>query len=142
MDKYEKFEEECEKIRAENNNILDEFKQLLIDSGLSKKTINKHVSNVDFYINDYLLYDDVFEATDGVNFLDSFFTSFFPYKCLWSTPSSVRSMAASLKKFYGFMLNKNQVEQDDYDCLCDEIKEQIDEWAEASEGFQENDDWF
>jgi hypothetical protein len=59
MDDYEKFEEDSKKIRCANEQLLKEFGAALKLSGLSEKTINGHLSNIEFYVNDYLLYDDV-----------------------------------------------------------------------------------
>ena len=65
MDDYEIYEEDCKKIRKQNQRLLIEFEVWLQASGLSKKTIENHVSNVDFYVNEYLLYEDATEARDG-----------------------------------------------------------------------------
>ena len=62
MDDYEKFEIECKRIRQDNEAYLNKFSKCLEKSKLSEKTIKKHISNIDFYINDYLLYDDSVEA--------------------------------------------------------------------------------
>ena len=60
MDDYEKYEADCEKIRKHNDNLLDDFEGWLKDSGLKDNTIRKHTGNVDFYINDFLLYSVCF----------------------------------------------------------------------------------
>jgi hypothetical protein len=50
------YEESCKAIRMENERMLDIFRESM--QKLSPKTADKHVSNVDFYINDYLLYEE------------------------------------------------------------------------------------
>lgn len=65
-DDYEKYERACKRIREENDKLLDEFETYLIKNGLKEKTVNGHVSNVDFYINEFLLYDDAVKAKDGI----------------------------------------------------------------------------
>ena len=62
MDDYEKYEEDCDKIRRSNTDLLNEFESWLKTSGLTSKTINSHRSNIDFYINEFLLYEDATEA--------------------------------------------------------------------------------
>ena len=52
----ENYEEECKKIRTENAKLLELFATDL--DGLSEKTIQRHLRNVDFYINTYLLRED------------------------------------------------------------------------------------
>ena len=50
MDDYDTYENECKEIRKANEQLLSEFEVSLGSSGLSKNTINKHVSNIDFYV--------------------------------------------------------------------------------------------
>ncbi|CAK8714710.1 hypothetical protein GMJAKD_03980 [Candidatus Electrothrix aarhusensis] len=50
MDDYEKYEEDCKKIRKANEDLLDEFEAWLKSSGLSKKTVKNHLENIDFYL--------------------------------------------------------------------------------------------
>ena len=74
MDDYENYEKECKKIRKANERLLNQFEVSLKSSrtGLSEKTINNHLSNIDFYVNEYLLYEDATEAKDGVVYVDMF----------------------------------------------------------------------
>ena len=67
MDDYEKYEEDCKAIRESNERLLKEFGRWLKSSGLSEKTIKNHISNIDFYINEYLLYEEAIEVVDGVH---------------------------------------------------------------------------
>ena len=66
MNDYEKYEDDCKIIRATNKKLLGEFETWLKSAGLSENTISKHLSNIDFYINEYLLYEDAIEAKDGI----------------------------------------------------------------------------
>ncbi len=72
MDGYEKYEADCKKIRKANESLLADFEAWLKSSGLSDKTIGNHLSNIDFYINEYLLYEDAIEAKDGVHSVSIF----------------------------------------------------------------------
>ena len=49
MNDYEKYERDCKKIRKANKGLLDEFEASLKAAGLSEKTINNHLGNLDFY---------------------------------------------------------------------------------------------
>lgn len=125
---YEDYEKACDSIRHENAALLGIFENYLADKGLSQKTISRHVGNVDFYINDYLLYDDVRTIEDGVSRVDDFLGYFFIRKCMWSTPGTIKSTAASIKKFYKCMADKDKISKDDYDYLCRVIKDNMSEW--------------
>ena len=103
---YEDYEKACDSIRHENAALLGIFENYLVDKGLSQKTISRHVGNVDFYINDCLLYDDARTIEDGVAMVDDFLGYFFIRKCMWSTPGTIKSTAASIKKFYKLEFGK------------------------------------
>ena len=99
---YDQYLEECKKIKERNYLLLDLFKDDLIQSGLKDKTISRHLSNVEFYINEFLLYRDAYPMEEGLNMLDDYLGDFYIRKCLWSTPGNIKSTAASIKKFFEY----------------------------------------
>ena len=135
MDSYEQYEKECERIREENEKLLDDFAQWLAEKNLAQKTINKHVSNVDFYINEFLLYEDAIEAADGAGEIGYFLGYWFIKKALWANKSHIKSNATSLKKFYQFMLEKGEIAKDDYEELKETIKLDMEEWLATMDRF-------
>ncbi|MCI5122936.1 MAG: recombinase [Candidatus Electrothrix sp. AR5] len=130
MDDYEKYEEDCKKIRKANEDLLDEFEAWLKSSGLSKKTIKNHLENIDFYLNEYLLYEDAIEAKDGASDVGMFLGYWFIRKAMWASKSSIKSNAASLKKFYTFMHEKGLIDKEELMDLKQMIKEDMPEWLE------------
>lgn len=132
---YEEYEQACEKRRAENERYLGEFEEWLIAAGLSDKTIQRHLSNVDFFINTYLLREDAYGIEEGCCRMDDFLGYFFIRKCMWSTPATIRQNAASFKKFYKCMLEKGHIDQESYDVLLDDIKTCMPIWLEDCEDF-------
>jgi site-specific recombinase XerD len=127
-----KREKEIKRIHEENKVHLSEFEKWLTDKGLAKKTIENHVSNVDFYINTFLTRDYVEDVTKGCfdGNVNGFLGYFFIHKTTWSSCSQIKSNAASFKKFYAFMLEKAVIKQSDYDELCETIKLDMPEWLE------------
>ncbi len=71
MENYEKDLKENEK---RNEKFLKVFEDWLKEKNLSPKTIKNHLSNADFYINDYLTYYEVTKMEEGLSSVDSFFT--------------------------------------------------------------------
>ncbi len=98
---YEEYEEKCREIREQNEKLLKLFENDM--ASLSPKTVQKHLDNVDFYINTYLLREEALTMEADVMWLDSFLGEFFIRKCVWSTPGTIKSTAASIKKFYPFL---------------------------------------
>ena len=63
---------EFKKILSEDEKYLDEFQLSMEQKGLSKKTIQKHLSNVAFFLEDYLLYYEAELKQEGVHLISSF----------------------------------------------------------------------
>lgn len=112
----------------ENARALAVFEKEIAD--LAPATIRRHVENVDLYINDYFQREDIRSIEDGAYCLYSFFDYFFIHKCMWSTPASIKTTAASLKKFYKCMAAHGMVSQEAYAFVCSEIKENMSDWQE------------
>jgi len=128
MDDYEKYEEDCKTIRKANERLLSKFEVWLKSSGLSEKTIDNHFSNIDFYVNEFLLYEEATEAKDGVDDIGMFLGYWFIKKAMWANKSSIKGNAASLKKFYTFMCEMGLIDKEDLANLKQTIKEGMPEW--------------
>ena len=124
----ENYESKLNEIRESNDKHLESYAKWLEDKKLSTKTINKHLNNVDFYINYYLTYYDANDVTSGCYSIDGFLGNFFIRKALWSSVPQIKSTAASIKKFYQCMKEQGVVEEESYEYLCETIKENMDEW--------------
>lgn len=136
---YDEYLDKCESIRETNNQLLNLFADDLSKSGLTAKTINRHISNADFYINEYLLREDALTMESGTAMLDRFLGDFFIRKCMWSTPGNIKTTAASIKKFYKCMLDHNKISKDDYDFLSSEIKDSMKIWQKDCEMYNDPD---
>ena len=71
------FENKQKEIREVNKTHLENFEEWLKEKGLSKKTIGKHVFNVDFYINDFICYYDTLDVQYGCYKIDRFLGDWF-----------------------------------------------------------------
>ena len=136
---YEAYEEACRKEQEINEQYLLIFEQDLTQAGFTEKTISRHLRNVDFYLNTFLLREEPKAMADGVACLDMFLGDFFIRKCMWSTPGSIKSNAASIKKFYKCMADHGKIEQRDYDYLCREIRENLLSWQTDCEIYNDPD---
>jgi site-specific recombinase XerD len=138
-DDYAELEKQCERIRQENAKLLDEFADSLAAKGLSEKTIRRHRENMDFYLNHFLLYEDAEKAEAGVHLAGMFLGYWFIRKAMWSSRASIKSNAASLKKFYTFMVAEGKVKKEDLDDLKTEIKEGMPEWLATIDRYDDPD---
>ena len=138
MDDYAQYELDCERIKETNETLLADFENWLEKSNLSDKTINKHVENVDFYINEFLLYEDAIEAQDGVGSLDMYLGYWFIKKAMWASRAAIKSNAASLKKFYTFLYERGMVSKEDLDDLKETIKIEMPEWLDTVDRYDDD----
>ena len=59
------YDKKVEENRKRNEKYIKEFEKWLNEKDLVKKTVRKHLNNVDLYINDYLNYYEVHEMQHG-----------------------------------------------------------------------------
>lgn len=131
----ENIERKIKENQTRNKKFIKEFEEWLKEKSLSDKTIKKHISNVDLFINDYLNYYDIETAEEGITSVYSFLNGWFIEKCMWATPYTTKEEAASIKKFYAYMSEKGYVEKEDYKFLCEELKDSMDEILDTLEAF-------
>lgn len=131
----EDIEKKIKENQTRNKKFIKEFEEWLKEKSLSDKTIRKHISNVDLFINDYLNYYDIETAEEGITSVYSFLNGWFIEKCMWATPYTTKEEAASIKKFYAYMSEKGYVEKEDYVSLCRILKDNMDEILDTLEAF-------
>ncbi|MEE0027516.1 MAG: hypothetical protein U0J70_07990, partial [Atopobiaceae bacterium] len=92
------YDRACKAQQKKNDAYLDEFDAYLEKAGLADKTIGKHLQNVGFFVNTYLVYnafEEPVDAADGWKYVDDFLGYFFIRKCMWSTPNSIKQNITS-----------------------------------------------
>ena len=137
MDDYAKYEKKAKKIRKDNEVLLEDFAASLASSGLVNKTIDSHVGNIEFFINDFLLGYDAIPAKDGIDYVDDFLGNWFIRKTTWASQAHIKGNAASFKKFYAFMLEKKIIGKEDLDDLKTLIKENMSDWLSELQDFDD-----
>ena len=136
MTKLDEREKQLKENTKRNEDYLKMFEKSLEEKQLTAKTIKKHVSNIDFYLNDYLtFYDEIIKMENGTQYTGSFLGDWFIRKSLWASKSSIKEMASSLKKFYEYMSALGFVKISDYQEMCYEIKDNMDLYLENLEDY-------
>jgi len=138
-------EEQIDKLMDEqvkqNNQLLKEFEQYLYSQNLAKKTVDKHIENIEFYINTYLLYTEVEKPEDNLNSIDMYFDYFLPNKTTFGSVADTKASIGSLKKFYKYLLELNRISKEDYKDMLQLIKENKEAWFAVYDDEFEDDDW-
>ena len=145
------YDDLVKEIHKRNDNLIYNFAGWLKRSGLGENTIAKHISNIEFFLNEYVTHQDISDnegeitlcnAEDGIDLVDDFLGYWFIKKAMWSDASSIRSNIASIKKFYTFMQSLNLISKDDLKMLNEEIKESKDEWIDTVNRYNNPDEDF
>ena len=122
-----------------NKTFLDGFEGYLQGKKLSKKTVVRHVDNIDFHINAFLLHYEAEEAATGVHQVGYYLGDWFTRKAMWASVTSIKSYITSLKHFYTFMQTIGQVTHGDLAEMKAVIKEEKEEWLEALRKYDDPD---
>ena len=91
--------------------------------GLATKTIKRHLQNMDFFLNTYLLFDEAnpLSMQEGVNTIDDFLGYFLEEKTYFAD-STKRSFVTSLRKFYKSMAIYGKISAEEYNEVEDALK--------------------
>lgn len=135
---YKKWEMQVEKTEKHNNELLVEFANYLETESLKTKTIKKHVDNISFYANDFLLRDDIIPAERGALDIGGFLGDFFIRKCSWASRYTIQENIASFKKFYTFLNTIGKVSNDELSKMKELIKDGKSYWIEEVERYWDN----
>jgi hypothetical protein len=130
-DVFEQIDEQKNGQIKENNKLLMSFKGYLLGHDLADKTIKKHISNVEFYINTFLLYYEIEKPHDNLNSIDAFFSFFLPHKTMFGSLNNTKLSIASLKKFYNFLLLIDDITKGEYNQFLQIIKENKQKWYDS-----------
>lgn len=146
MEDYEIEEAECKNIKLENTKTLERFEAYLKSRNLSINTINKHSNNVNFFINEFLHYEEPLRPNEGINRVDYFLGDWFIRKAMWSSVSAIKENITSLMHFYSFLNSIGEIDSDQLMELKENIKENKNGWFEASQRYDDpdadfDDDW-
>lgn len=126
------FEKIVEQQIQKNEELMNMFEEYM--KNLSEKVRNKHMDNIALFLNDFLVHYEIKTYKDGVNLIDSFFISFFIPKCWNATAYTVKEYSSSIRKFYKCMLLNNKISEQEYNEVCQTIKNSLSEWIEMCEG--------
>ena len=135
---YKEWEVALEKSEKRNNNLLIEFKEYLTKKGLSQKTIDNHILNIEFFANGFLLRYDIIPIEEGFSEIGSFLGDYFIRKSSWASKYTIQENIASFKKFYTFLNEKGMVTNDELSEMKMLIKDEKQAWIEEVEWYWNN----
>lgn len=140
---YKEWEDEIEKIKKHNNNLLSDFEEWLKNKDLKPKTIRNHIDNVEFYANGFLLRYEPIPVEKGALEIGSFLGDYFIRKTSWSSKYTINENIASFKKFYTFLNEIGETSNSELTDMKELIKDEKTDWIEEVVNYWDNieDDW-
>ena len=137
------FQPSTEQIEKDNAKLLAAFEQWLIDADLSDATIGRHVTNISFFLEHFLQYYEPVDARAGADHVPEFLGDWFIRKAMWSSEASIKGNAASLKKFYTFLAERDEIDRQVVKNLNQTIKAGMPVWLNSMREYMilEEGDW-
>ncbi|MGO3170464.1 MAG: DUF6933 domain-containing protein [Bavariicoccus seileri] len=136
---YANYDKYCNEIRANNELMLRSFRLYLKEvQGLSQKVIDKHCSNLDFFVNQYLLYYGIETVISNIYGCQGFLGGWFGSKVIWATVSTIKSNGASIKKLYTFLNDVGAITTDDLAEVKLAIRDSVELGIEELEDFDDD----
>lgn len=128
--KENNIEENINNIYAFNQKYINEFEEYLKNNKLKDNTIKKHVENVEFFLNSYLLHEFKYNIFDSIDSLNDFFSYFFIHKYAFSSVANMKEFISSLKHFYKYMYQYKYINSEANDFANFLFKDEKDNWIE------------
>ena len=133
----EEYSRACEMIRQENRTLLMEFNAWMRARKLSARTAGMHFSNVAFFIDRFLLYEQPLRPSEGVSSIGMYLGDWFIRKGPIATPGTVKTNATSLVKFYSFLVEKGLVTTEQLDQMRNAIRSEMSHWQEHARRYND-----
>ena len=126
-DKYLEWTEKVAEAEAYHEKLINGFEKWLEEKDLSAKTINNHISNINFFANQYLLRSEIKLLQESSNETLFFLEGYFIDKCMWANKSSINSYISSFTKVYTYFYEKQMISKTELDIMKTELKESKEE---------------
>jgi hypothetical protein len=137
MASFDELNKKINKMEKENNELISNFEMWLVSKKITDKTIKKHMFNVDFFINCYLLHYLLIGPKDGISEISGYFGYWFIRKAMWASEVQIKNNATSIRKFYGYLNEVELISNEELDLINMTIKDNITEWIELLKEFDE-----
>lgn len=119
--------EEQENIRKENEALIKDFQEYLKEKDLKDTTLNSHIYNLTYFLNEYLLLINR-KPEELVLRMDDFLGNWFLKKTPWVTKSSLEIMTRTIKHFYTFLCQRDRITEEELKRLEDRIRGSHKNW--------------
>ncbi|MGB7365716.1 DUF6933 domain-containing protein [Carnobacterium jeotgali] len=126
-----------------NEKLLAAFKEYTIAvKGLSEKTVKRHLENLYYYLDIYLIEYEQATPVNSTEAAGNFLSSFFVEKNLASSSASLKQCGSSLKKLYQFLYEAGEISKNNLAEVNESIKVGVQEGVEYLGYTEDGGSWF
>lgn len=124
---WEEYEKRSIETKAQHEKLIAIYKEDLIQKNLSPRTIKRHLSNIDSFLNWFLIDYKDSDALDEFipSFVGDFLGSFIPDKYIGNTKNLIKENAATLRGFYQSMRDCGYISQSMFTRISENISEEV-----------------
>jgi len=137
-------EARAEAARERNAELVHTFEEWLARSGLSARTVQRHVDNVGFFADAYMAGEggsvEAPRPADqaGTMDVDEFLTDWFIREATWVSVGTVKAHIASLKKFYACLKETGQMEAGNADAILELLREDREYYIQMAQDYKDD----
>ena len=125
---FRKRKEKVRLNRISNFYTLQTFETYLREQDISDEEVREHLSNIDLFINDYLLRHEVLASHNGIHTVGEYLTEWLTVNFYKVRKEDIELYIESFKKFYTHEVNGGYLERDDMIELYQIIKDEVTPW--------------
>ena len=130
---YEQWETKFEETEKENKLLLADFEKWLKNKKMKPKIIKNHSANIELYLNNYLLREEIITAQNGTKHIGSFLGDFFIRKASLVSKNMIQEFIVGFKKFYTFLNEIGKLPDKDLAEMKQLIKDEKKYWLKKVE---------
>ncbi len=116
--------------RHKNGQLLADFETAIAHEGLPAHEVQRCLDDVRLFLDGYLLQQDDNALDMGCYLIDDFVEEFLVAQGE-ITPDDIERICEALLRFYGHLLEKTNIDEEDYEELDATIDAQLAEWKQA-----------
>ena len=120
---YLEWTEKVNEAEAYHEKLINGFENWLIEKGVGAKTIKRHISNISFFANQYLLRYEIKLIHENPNETINFLEGYFVDKCMWANKESMKNYISSFNKVYTYFNEQGLISDTSLQIMKSELKE-------------------
>jgi len=126
---FDQWNKEVEKVKLQNQTVFDTYETWLNDQSIKGDEAKQYLADISFFAQTFLILNEAIPVEKGMSHIDEYLGDFFIREVPWASPETIEANAKSFLKFYSFLLNTKQINDDDYSYLQHILNSESEKWV-------------